>query len=42
MEPLGGGRWTVGQQLTLTWSIEARHATTSFRYFLTKPGYDAT
>ncbi|WP_033213574.1 lytic polysaccharide monooxygenase auxiliary activity family 9 protein [Kitasatospora phosalacinea] len=33
---------TAGQQLTLTWSIEARHATTSFRYFLTKPGYDAT
>ncbi len=42
-----GGAWpttkvTAGQQLTLTWSIEARHATTSFRYFLTKPGYDAT
>ncbi|MFF2046145.1 lytic polysaccharide monooxygenase [Kitasatospora sp. NPDC058170] len=41
------GKWpttkvTGGQQLTFTWEIEARHSTTNFRYFLTKPGYDAT
>ncbi|MGV9271039.1 lytic polysaccharide monooxygenase [Kitasatospora sp. NPDC003701] len=33
---------TAGQQLTFTWNIEARHATTTFKYYLTKPGYDAT
>ncbi|MFJ2776916.1 lytic polysaccharide monooxygenase [Kitasatospora sp. NPDC087315] len=41
------GNWpttqvTAGQQLTFTWNIEARHATTTFKYYLTKPGYDAT
>ncbi|KOV38617.1 chitin-binding protein [Streptomyces sp. XY431] len=33
---------TAGGQQTFTWEIEARHSTTSFRYFLTKPGYDPT
>ncbi|MGW4892508.1 lytic polysaccharide monooxygenase auxiliary activity family 9 protein [Kitasatospora sp. NPDC004240] len=33
---------TAGQQRTFTWEIEARHATTNFKYYLTKPGYDAT
>ncbi|GAA2804455.1 lytic polysaccharide monooxygenase [Kitasatospora sp. CM 4170] len=33
---------TAGQQLKFTWEIEARHATTNFKYYLTKPGYDAT
>ncbi|MDY0815871.1 lytic polysaccharide monooxygenase [Kitasatospora purpeofusca] len=33
---------TAGAQQTFTWEIEARHSTTNFRYFLTKPGYDAT
>ncbi|WP_030244848.1 lytic polysaccharide monooxygenase auxiliary activity family 9 protein [Streptomyces sp. NRRL S-350] len=42
-----GGAWpttrvTAGQQLTFTWHIEARHATTNFTYYLTKPGYDAS
>ncbi|KJK55921.1 lytic polysaccharide monooxygenase [Saccharothrix sp. ST-888] len=42
-----GGAWpttgvTAGQRLTFTWTFTARHATTSFRYFLTKPGYDAS
>jgi chitin-binding protein len=42
-----GGDWptthvTAGQQLTFTWTFTARHATTSFRYFLTRPGYDAS
>ncbi|GAA0675755.1 lytic polysaccharide monooxygenase [Kitasatospora atroaurantiaca] len=41
-----GGNWpatkvTEGQRLTFTWKFTARHATTSFRYFLTKPGYNA-
>jgi len=41
-----GGNWpatkvTAGQRLTFTWKFTARHATTSFRYFLTKPGYSA-
>ncbi|MFI6151687.1 lytic polysaccharide monooxygenase [Kitasatospora sp. NPDC051170] len=41
-----GGAWpttkvTGGQQLTFTWEIEARHSTTNFKYYLTKPGYDA-
>ncbi|MFD4908765.1 lytic polysaccharide monooxygenase [Kitasatospora purpeofusca] len=33
---------TAGGQQTFTWEIEARHSTTNFRYFLTKPGYDPT
>ncbi|MFE6051121.1 lytic polysaccharide monooxygenase [Kitasatospora sp. NPDC056446] len=33
---------TAGQQLTFTWTFTARHATTDFRYYLTKPGYDAS
>ncbi|GGV03142.1 MULTISPECIES: lytic polysaccharide monooxygenase [Streptomycetaceae] len=42
-----GGNWpstkvTAGQKLTFTWKFTARHATTSFRYFLTKAGYNAT
>ncbi|MFJ3214609.1 lytic polysaccharide monooxygenase [Kitasatospora sp. NPDC086801] len=42
-----GGAWpttsvTAGQQLTFTWTFTARHATTDFRYYLTKPGYDAS
>ncbi|WP_371480843.1 lytic polysaccharide monooxygenase [Kitasatospora sp. NBC_00315] len=41
-----GGNWpatkvTAGQKLTFTWKFTARHATTSFRYFLTKAGYNA-
>ncbi|MFJ8436673.1 lytic polysaccharide monooxygenase [Kitasatospora sp. NPDC094019] len=35
-------RVTAGGQQTFTWEIEARHSTTNFRYFLTKPGYDPT
>jgi chitin-binding protein len=42
-----GGNWpstkvTAGQRLTFTWKFTARHATTSFRYFLTKAGYSAS
>ncbi|MFG2824318.1 lytic polysaccharide monooxygenase [Kitasatospora sp. NPDC048365] len=42
-----GGAWpakkvTAGQQLTFTWKFTARHATTRFRYFMTKPGYSAS
>ncbi|HJD83967.1 lytic polysaccharide monooxygenase [Kitasatospora aureofaciens] len=42
-----GGAWpttpvTSGQRLTFTWRFTARHATTDFRYYLTKPGYDAS
>ncbi|MEV4557145.1 lytic polysaccharide monooxygenase [Kitasatospora sp. NPDC049285] len=41
-----GGAWparqvTAGQQLTFTWNFTARHATTQFRYYLTKAGYNA-
>ncbi|MFE4973858.1 lytic polysaccharide monooxygenase [Kitasatospora sp. NPDC056651] len=32
---------TAGQQLTFTWTFTARHATSDFRYYMTKPGYDA-
>ncbi|WP_031069393.1 lytic polysaccharide monooxygenase auxiliary activity family 9 protein [Streptomyces sp. NRRL WC-3742] len=32
---------TAGQQVTFTWRFTARHATTDFRYYMTKPGYDA-
>ncbi|MEU4588013.1 lytic polysaccharide monooxygenase [Kitasatospora aureofaciens] len=42
-----GGAWpttpvTAGQRLTFAWRFTARHATTDFRYYLTKPGYDAS
>ncbi|GAA5003247.1 lytic polysaccharide monooxygenase auxiliary activity family 9 protein [Kitasatospora paranensis] len=42
-----GGAWpatkvTAGQKLTFTWKFTARHATTQFRYFLTKAGYNAS
>ncbi|MGW4892591.1 lytic polysaccharide monooxygenase auxiliary activity family 9 protein [Kitasatospora sp. NPDC004240] len=42
-----GGAWptnkvTAGQSQTFTWKFTARHSTTNFRYYLTKPGYDAT
>ncbi|MGW6918304.1 lytic polysaccharide monooxygenase auxiliary activity family 9 protein [Kitasatospora sp. NPDC054939] len=33
---------TAGQQQTFTWKFTARHATTNFTYYLTKPGYSAT
>ncbi|MGV9268917.1 lytic polysaccharide monooxygenase [Kitasatospora sp. NPDC003701] len=41
-----GGNWpttkvTAGQQLTFTWKFTARHATTNFKYYLTKAGYNA-
>ncbi|WP_406200170.1 lytic polysaccharide monooxygenase [Kitasatospora sp. NBC_01560] len=41
-----GGAWpttavSAGQRLTFTWKFTARHATTSFKYYLTKAGYDA-
>ncbi|MFB7915598.1 lytic polysaccharide monooxygenase [Streptomyces sp. NPDC056061] len=40
-----GGNWpatqvTGGQSYTFRWQIEARHATTDFRYYITKDGYD--
>jgi predicted carbohydrate-binding protein with CBM5 and CBM33 domain len=43
-DPRGGG-WpttglTPGGSFTFTWHLTARHATTSFRYFVTKDGYD--
>ncbi len=42
-----GGAWptaavSAGQRLTFTWRFTARHATTGFTYYLTKPGYDAS
>ncbi|GAA1413724.1 lytic polysaccharide monooxygenase [Kitasatospora putterlickiae] len=42
-----GGAWpatavSAGQRLTFTWRFTARHATSGFRYYLTKAGYDAT
>ncbi|MFJ8626587.1 lytic polysaccharide monooxygenase [Kitasatospora sp. NPDC093550] len=42
-----GGAWpakqvSAGQQLTFTWKFTARHATTNFTYYLTKPGFDAS
>ncbi|PBC79047.1 chitin binding protein [Streptomyces sp. TLI_235] len=41
-----GGAWpatrvSAGQRLTFTWKFTARHATTQFRYYLTRPGYSA-
>ncbi|MQA10949.1 MAG: chitin-binding protein [Pseudonocardiaceae bacterium] len=40
-----GGQWpavdlTAGRDFQFTWSLTARHATTSFRYFVTKDGWD--
>ncbi|MFJ3790558.1 lytic polysaccharide monooxygenase [Kitasatospora sp. NPDC090091] len=44
-DPRGGGwpttKVSAGQRLTFTWKFTARHATTNFKYYLTKPGYDA-
>jgi predicted carbohydrate-binding protein with CBM5 and CBM33 domain len=42
-----GGTWpaasmTSGQSYDFTWTFTAIHATTSFRYFITKSGYDPT
>ncbi|MEE1786801.1 lytic polysaccharide monooxygenase [Streptomyces sp. SP17BM10] len=42
-----GGAWpttqvTAGRSLTFTWTFTARHATSGFEYYLTKPGYDPT
>ncbi|WP_344686056.1 lytic polysaccharide monooxygenase auxiliary activity family 9 protein [Saccharopolyspora taberi] len=41
------GQWpatkvSAGQDFTFTWKITAAHATTTFRYFVTKDGYDPT
>ncbi|MFJ9696796.1 lytic polysaccharide monooxygenase [Kitasatospora sp. NPDC101183] len=33
---------TAGQQVTFTWKFTARHATSDFAYYMTKPGYDAS
>ncbi|MFC4911112.1 lytic polysaccharide monooxygenase auxiliary activity family 9 protein [Actinomadura gamaensis] len=43
----GGTGWpttkvTSGQKLDIVWQFTARHSTTSFRYFLTKDGWDPT
>ncbi|QES45603.1 chitin-binding protein [Streptomyces venezuelae] len=40
-----GGKWpttklTAGQNHTFVWRITARHATTDFRYYITKDGWD--
>ncbi|MGW6457538.1 lytic polysaccharide monooxygenase auxiliary activity family 9 protein [Streptomyces sp. NPDC055078] len=42
-----GGSWPTtqvgaGQSHTFTWRMVARHATTDFRYYITKDGYDPT
>ncbi|MFE3068623.1 lytic polysaccharide monooxygenase [Streptomyces sp. NPDC059247] len=42
-----GGNWpatslTAGQNHTFLWRISARHATTDFRYYVTKDGWDPT
>lgn len=42
-----GGAWpaasmTSGASYNFTWTFTAIHATTSFRYFITKTGYDPT
>ncbi|MER8232906.1 lytic polysaccharide monooxygenase auxiliary activity family 9 protein [Streptomyces sp. NPDC101490] len=42
-----GGNWpatslTAGQNHTFLWRISARHATTDFRYYITKDGWDPT
>ncbi len=43
----GGTGWpattvAAGQPFSIVWQFTARHATTSFRYFLTKDGWDNT
>ena len=43
-DPRGGG-WPAtnvgaGQSFTFRWHLTARHSTTSFRYFVTRDGYD--
>jgi predicted carbohydrate-binding protein with CBM5 and CBM33 domain len=43
----GGGAWpttqlTGGQGYTFRWQFTARHATTDFRYYITKNGWDDT
>ncbi|NYI06525.1 lytic polysaccharide monooxygenase auxiliary activity family 9 protein [Allostreptomyces psammosilenae] len=45
-DPRGGG-WpttplTSGQTFDFTWRISAAHATTSFRYYITRNGWDPT
>lgn len=45
-DPRGGG-WpaaavTGGQDFTFTWTLTAAHATSSFRYFITRGSYDPT
>ncbi|MEU3601391.1 lytic polysaccharide monooxygenase auxiliary activity family 9 protein [Streptomyces sp. NPDC006798] len=42
-----GGNWpatqlTAGQEHTFLWRIKVRHATSDFRYYITKDGYDPT
>ncbi|MEW5658895.1 lytic polysaccharide monooxygenase auxiliary activity family 9 protein [Streptomyces cinereoruber] len=42
-----GGNWpatalTAGRNHTFVWRITARHATTDFRYYVTKDGWDPT
>ncbi|WP_030549009.1 lytic polysaccharide monooxygenase [Streptomyces albus] len=42
-----GGQWpatavTAGQSHTFTWRLTARHATSDFRYFITRNGWDPT
>ncbi|MFJ4340078.1 lytic polysaccharide monooxygenase [Streptomyces sp. NPDC088915] len=42
-----GGNWpatalTAGRDHTFVWRIAARHATTDFRYYVTKDGWDPT
>ncbi|TDD36283.1 chitin-binding protein [Actinomadura sp. KC06] len=42
-----GGQWpanklTGGQAFTFKWTLTAAHATTSWRYFITKDGWDPT
>ncbi|MCW5253636.1 MULTISPECIES: lytic polysaccharide monooxygenase [unclassified Streptomyces] len=42
-----GGNWpatnlTAGASHTFVWKISARHATTDFRYYITKDGWDPT
>ncbi|WP_371652904.1 MULTISPECIES: lytic polysaccharide monooxygenase [unclassified Streptomyces] len=44
-DPRGGTGWpttklTAGQTYTFRWQFTARHATTDFRYYLTKQGWD--
>ncbi|WP_031466676.1 lytic polysaccharide monooxygenase auxiliary activity family 9 protein [Sciscionella sediminilitoris] len=42
-----GGKWPAtdlpsGQKTKFTWTLTAAHATTDFRYFITKDGWDPT